>query len=251
MVTHEPDSKQQIDDNETCEKDCSRDIRSLFSKRKIRPSPVHSLPPPPPPPVPKVASDPSSSLDDGWEREYVKLDTSLRERGLRIEKVDADGSCLFSSFAFHLPGSTSESLRNEAVDFMLSHADDFAPFIDSEAYPNGFDDYCLRMRRAGTWGGQLEIQALSLSKMINVYVFQTGDKSTIKMINFDEKSTQCITVSYHDGEHYNAVGRTEGDAVLSVDWLEAQLSTTDAPTYVDSNASAKPQRNRKKASLFN
>ncbi len=109
----------------------------------------------------------------------------------------------------------------------------------------------MRMRRMGTWGGQLEIQALSLARKVNIYVFQTGEKSTVKMINFDEKTSQCVTVSYHDGEHYNSVVRLSGDELITVDWLEKQLSAEDGPAYVDTNPAPKPQKGRKKASLFN
>ena len=229
----------------------AKDVRSLFSKKKAKPTGVVTLPPPPPPPAPKVHSEDTLSADEGWEREYQKLEQTLNEHQLKITKVDADGSCLFSAFACHIQESTSETLRNMAVDFMLSHRDDFAPFIDEEAYPNGFDDYCARMRRSTTWGGQLEIQALSRALEVNVYVFQTGGKSTVKMINFDESTSQCVTVSYHDGEHYNTVLPLEGDQMITVTWLESMFTPIVSSGYVDSNPVAKVQRGRKKVGLFN
>jgi OTU domain-containing protein 6 len=164
------------------------DIKSMFSnaRRKVKPSTVSILPPPPPPPAPKVEGERQDQKDDGWEREFQKLEKYLNDHELSIRRVDSDGSCLFSSFAVHIAGTTPDTLRNEAVDFMLSHENDFASFIDSEAYPNGFDDYCRRMRSSATWGSQLEIQALSQSRNVNVFIFQTDGKATIKMINFDD-----------------------------------------------------------------
>ena len=229
----------------------NNNVRSLFSKKKARPAVVQNLPPPPPPPAPKLNTEVTKSTDEGWEREYQKLDLFLRQRGLHIVKVDADGSCLFSSLALHFPGTTGDSLRQEAVDFMLADADSFSPFIDTEAYPKGFEDYCARMRRSTTWGGQLEIQAVSQARGVNVYVFQTGGKSTVKMINFDDESTQCVTLSYHDGEHYNSVLPTEATEALTVSLLEKRLCEDEGPTYVDNNAAPKPPRTRKKAGLFN
>ena len=226
-----------------------KDMKSLFSKKKIKSSTVQTLPPPPPPPAPKVSSS-QVSHDEGWEREFQKLDQFLQQNGLSITKVDADGSCLFSSFALHFPDSSGDSLRVEAVEYMRLHPDDFSPFIDTEAYPRGFDDYCSRMLKNTTWGGQLEIQALSQAKRVNVYVFQTGDKSTIKMINFDEATSQCITVSYHDGEHYNSVLPLAPEDRVTVEYLESRLNQKQEPqAYVDNNVPK--TRSRKKAGLFN
>ena len=238
----------------------SAGVKSLFSKtkKKIKTANVSTLPPPPPPPPVRDDAVSSSNTDEGWEREYQKLDTYLKEHGLSIVKVDADGSCLFSSFALHFPETTTEDLRREAVLYMLSHADDFEPFIDLEMYPNGFCDYCMRMGRNTTWGGQLEIQALSQSRKVNVYVFQTGGLSTIKMVNFDTATAQCVTVSYHDGQHYNCVLPIEKESIqlLTCDSLESWLSNKDSEesspppaSYTDSSVSK--LRAGKKKSLFN
>jgi hypothetical protein len=233
------------------------DVKSLFSKtkKKIKAQNVSTLPPPPPPPPPPIdyAIRDAATKDEGWEREFQRLDWFLQEHGLVIEKVPDDGSCLFSAIACHFPGTSADDIRQEAVRYMLSHPDDFEPFIDTEAYPNGFKDYCMRMTRNTTWGSQLELQAISQSRQVNVYVFQTGGASTIKMINFDSSDSQCVTVSYHDGQHYNTVAPSDQSVVLTVDVLEDLLSPKkdEAPTvqsYMDNNATKKPV---KKKSLFN
>ena len=227
------------------------DVKSLFSKtkRKIKPSTISTLPPPPPVPAPKISSGTSSSQDEGWEREYLKLDQYLTTHGLHIEKVEADGSCLFSSIARHFVDVSGDELRQEAVDYMISHEDDFTPFLDLEMYPSGFADYCARMRKPGTWGSQLELQALSQSRSVNVYVFQTGDKATVKMVNFEDSVTQCVTVSYHDGEHYNCVlaSADTAEAPLTVERLEQMLNP---PVTVEPIVKV-PIRAKKKAGLFN
>lgn len=239
------------------------DVKSLFSKtkKKIKATNITTLPPPPPPPPARVAESASTQNDEGWEREYQKLDTYLKEHGLNIVKVDADGSCLFSSFALHFPDTSTEDLRREAVLYMMSHPDDFEPFVDLEMYPNGFADYCMRMGRSTTWGSQLEIQALSQSRKVNVYVFQTGGLSTIKMVNFDPATAQCVTVSYHDGQHYNSVLRIPSESAdhlspLTGDILESLLTKNERseessapPSYTDSTVTK--ARATKKKSLFN
>ena len=233
----------------------SADVKSLFSKtkKKIKSANVQSLPPPPPPAA--IDYDASTTSDEGWEREYQRLDTFLNDHGLRVERVDADGACMFSSVALHFPGESSDSMRAQAVSYMLAHPDDFAPFVDIDAYPNGFTDYCVRMRMKTTWGGQLELQALSQARQVNLYVFQTGDKATVKMINFDPSSAQCVTVSYHDGEHYNCVlPNSDREGILTVDGLEEMMAPEMSeraapPSYMDNNAPVKIKT--KKKSLFN
>lgn len=238
----------------------SSDVKSLFSKtkKKIKAANVTTLPPPPPPPPARVENTSDTLNDEGWEREFQKLDTYLKDHGLNIVKVDADGSCLFSSFALHFPGTSAEELRREAVLYMMAHPDDFEPFVDLEMYPNGFADYCMRMGKSTTWGSQLEIQALSQSRKVNVYVFQTGGLSTIKMVNFDPTTAQCVTVSYHDGQHYNSVLRASSESTgsspaLTTDALESMFATREEPaappSYTDSSVT-KP-RTTKKKSLFN
>lgn len=232
-------------------------LKSLFSrtKKKAKSVTVTTLPPPPPPPVPKVASSESAS-DEGWEREFQKLQVFLNSHGLKIERIDADGSCLFSSFARHFTHSdgflmSASEMRGRAVQYMTANPDAYSPFVDTDAYPNGFSDYCNRMLKPSTWGSQLEIQALSQSLGVNVYVFQTGGKATVKMVNFDECSAQCVTVSYHDGEHYNTVVQVDLEKpALTVTELENMLKgPEEAKAYIDSNLS-KPTR-KKKTGLFN
>lgn len=235
------------------------EVKNLFSKtkRKIQPSSLTTHPPPPPPPAPEIENNSLFKGDEGWEREFQKLNKYLEGHGLRILSVDSDGSCLFSSFAVQLLGTTSESLRNEAVDFMLANSEDFAPFVDLDAYPQGFEDYCRRMRMSTTWGSQLEIQALSECKKVNVYIFQTDGKATIKMVNFDESTAPCVTVSYHDGQHYNAVLPLADQEVAaqpttarSLENLFESKKVDHLKSYVDDNSSRIP-RARKKGGLFN
>ncbi len=235
------------------------DVKSLFSKtkKKIKPVTVQNLPPPPPPPPPKIDIGAVAASEEGWEREFSKLDSYLKERGLHIERVADDGSCLFASIALHFPSTTTNELRARAVNYMLTHPDDFEPFVDTEAYPNGFKDYCSRMLMPSTWGSQLELQALSQAMQVNVVIFQTGDKSRIDMVNFDENEAQCVTISYHDGQHYNGVlvqlVESAPGPILTYHDLDNKLDKApcincDSPTQKNTQSSRlKP----KKKSLFN
>ena len=42
---------------------------------------------------------------------------------------------------------------------MIDNKEDFAPFVEED---ETFDEYIEEMRENGTWGGNLELQALAL-----------------------------------------------------------------------------------------
>jgi OTU domain-containing protein 3 len=58
------------------------------------------------------------------------------------------------------------------------------------------------MRREGTWGGDIELQAASLALSINITIHQL-DQPRWEIINFPRSMT--IQLSFHDGQHYNSV----------------------------------------------
>jgi OTU domain-containing protein 6 len=64
--------------------------------------------------------------------------------------------------------------RNAAADYILSHADDFLPFLPSASgedgdgaeddgmmTPEGMAEYCRRIRESGEWGGEPEVSPRS------------------------------------------------------------------------------------------
>ncbi|KAM7536996.1 hypothetical protein Aperf_G00000060923 [Anoplocephala perfoliata] len=137
-------------------------------------------------------------------KEYSELDQALSERGLMMHKVPPDGDCLFASIAHQLEvlelrdcltqactdfsvkspdpddvKSVVRCLRLLAVAVIRRNADYFLPFIcsesdvDSNSTEETVDLYCEKMEKLGTWGGQLEIQALSSALKHSIEVIQT------------------------------------------------------------------------------
>jgi len=56
------------------------------------------------------------------------------------------------------------------------------------------------MSKNGTWGGNMEIQAISLNFKVNVVVHQL-ESPRFEVINWP-LDQRCIHLSYHNGEHY-------------------------------------------------
>eukprot|EP00949_MAST-11_sp_MAST-11-sp1_P001616 g1616.t1 len=103
-----------------------------------------------------VASPPPSKKQ---AQRDVELSGALAAQGLCLEKMSADGNCLFRAVAHQIYGSADRhmELRERVCEYLLSEGqrDHFANFVDGK-----FEDYVRKMKRSGTWGGNLEIEAM-------------------------------------------------------------------------------------------
>lgn len=117
------------------------------------------------------------SSEDFHEGEEKLLDQRFEKTNLIRKSIPRDGACLFSAIAdqlcgtpnLHFKGISSSFpffqsflflVRQKCVDFIQQHRDYFEPFVCFSEFP--FDHYLFEMRKWNTWGGQIEIQALSL-----------------------------------------------------------------------------------------
>jgi OTU domain-containing protein 3 len=104
---------------------------------------------------------------------FDDLSTELSQHGLRVKIVAADGSCFFRSLADQLEGDNGDHLhyRTKVVDYIQQHEDNFKPFIEDD---ESLNDYITRMRRDGTWAGNIELQAASMALHVNFRIYQPG-----------------------------------------------------------------------------
>ena len=86
------------------------------------------------------------------------------------------------------------------MNFVEENREFYEPFMDED---ESFDAYLSRLRKDGEWGGQIELQALSLCLKINIIVHQL-DQPRWEILNHPREA-KAIHLSYHDGEHYNSV----------------------------------------------
>ncbi len=162
-----------------------------------------------------------------WAKEETQaLTAQLAPLQLAIVQIAADGNCLYAAVADQIKarnvalaggGAASvASMRGTAADFMLAHADDYAPFLD---LPDGCADanaalqlYCDRLRSSNEWGGQLELRALAAALRC-VIVVHTAGAAPLRMGD-DVADAPELHVAYHKkllslGEHYNSVRSTQ------------------------------------------
>lgn len=153
------------------------------------------------------------------------------ELSLQVHEIAPDGHCLFTAIADQLAllGILSPSQANYAVvrqtasQYMLSHPDDFLPFLPLPsgdgglASPEAFEAYCAAVRDTAEWGGEPEIRALCHAYGLPIHVIQGGQPRIVVHDPHDapvhevaEKDKRVMRISYHRkmyglGEHYNSL----------------------------------------------
>ena len=130
---------------------------------------------------------------------------ALKKKGLEIVEQDGDGNCLFRAISLQVYGDASMhgEVRARCMDFMALNEEHFGQFVTGETYT----EYIARKRLDGVHGNNPEIQAMSeiYNRPVEVYTPDRGDEPL--NIFHKEYSTADIPIrlSYHDGNHYNAV----------------------------------------------
>ena len=164
-----------------------------------------------------------SSFVSGRDIEMQQLNAVLKLEGFKVHDIAADGHCLFRAVEHQLryhsvDGAklrcSYDELRILASKHMIANRHDYEPFFDNAESKNPkqtFLQYCQDMATSATWGGQLELRALSelLERPIHVYkasgpVTKMGEQFT------SASQIEPLRISHHEhyyalGEHYNSI----------------------------------------------
>mmetsp|Transcript_18838 Transcript_18838/g.26521 ORF Transcript_18838/g.26521 Transcript_18838/m.26521 type:complete len:779 (-) Transcript_18838:102-2438(-) len=129
----------------------------------------------------------------------------LKTKGLEMVVVEGDGNCLFRAVSLQIFGDTESHMdvRLRCLDFMAKNEDHFSQFVVDEP----FQEYLSRKRFGGVHGNNPELQAISelYNRPIEVFVPEDG-ATPINIFHAEYKTSDApIRLSYHDGNHYNAV----------------------------------------------
>lgn len=162
------------------------------------------------------------NLDGVRHIETEKLKSILKKLGLTFHQIASDGNCLYNAICHQLSQrnikATNESLRSEAANYMLAHPDDFMPFLtkpdgDSLYTEEEYKKYCQDVASTTTWGGQMEITALSHVLKLPVKVIQA--EGAILQVGEDYNQSPIVLIyhrhEYGLGEHYNSVKEAVAD----------------------------------------
>ncbi|CAH8502844.1 unnamed protein product [Schistosoma turkestanicum] len=186
-----------------------------------------------------IQTDKSDSLRSV---EMKRLEKQLEARHLSLFEVPSDGDCLYQSIghqlkvrnyplhtllekigtcnADNLSSITADQtmkqlvkiLRHLASYHIRKNMNDFLPFLfnSNSGEPMSianFEQYCDSIEKPSTWGGQIEIRALSTMLQIPIEILQAEGVPLIIGEEFSEQPP--ITIVYHRyafalGEHYNS-----------------------------------------------
>ena len=171
----------------------------------------------------------------------------LHPRNLEVEEVDADGNCLYRAVGVQCrrlgmdtvvdmnhessSGDCYTKMRSICADVLLgSNRAEYEPFAefgeghdsdDGGNHPATYEEYVNNVRSTSTWGGQLELRALSEGLKCPIVVFSAegppltmGAEFAEDEVEGDDKKgwdkKKALLLSFHRyyyalGEHYNSV----------------------------------------------
>lgn len=171
--------------------------------------------------------------------EEEKVSAILGARNLEMKIIPADGHCMYRAIKDQLEFSvTVESLRYRTADYMREHIDDFLPFFTEPEAGNfytreDFLRYCDDIVRKASWGGQLELRAMSHVLQTPIEVVQADSPIIVIGEEYNRKPLTLVYLhhAYSFGEHYNSVKPLEASGSLWSHWRHGA-----APALADSSS---------------
>lgn len=170
-----------------------------------------------------IAKDRKNRPQDNDEgAEYVSFSNQLQALGLKLREVPGDGNCLFRALGDQLEGHSRGHLRlrQETVQYMMSHRQDFEPFVEDDV---PFPQHLTNLAQPGTFAGNDAIVAFARSQQVKVVIHQLN--APLWEINGVEKQAcRELHIAYRYGDHYDSVRRTgdnsESPAQLRIETLQ-------------------------------
>jgi len=160
----------------------------------------------------KRLRDLGSGLQETQEEKDIKEEMAsfleeVKEKGLNLEVVDADGNCLYRCFATQIYGDTNlqSKVRAECCQYMRSNDKFFKNFIP---------DFEVRMKEKEQeyeWGDHVDITALSELYNVRVRVFEYDHQQKGLYRSFDQGEgpetghLPLILLARHRKKHYNII----------------------------------------------
>ncbi|XP_032811110.2 uncharacterized protein LOC116942849 isoform X2 [Petromyzon marinus] len=139
------------------------------------------------------------------------IDEYLSSHGLYRKFIAKDGSCLFRVVAeqvFHTQ-SLHLDVRKACVAFLRRNKDKFEAFVEGS-----FEDHLQQLSNPKEWGGDLEINALSIMYSRDFIIYQEPGRppANVTEHGFKDKILLCFS----NGNHYDSVYSRKFPAVAGI-----------------------------------
>lgn len=150
--------------------------------------------------------------------ELKKIKEILKELGLMLYEIEADGNCLYNAVDHQLKVKTNlgygtKQLRLETSNHIKSNSTEYLPFLSNVntgemLTEEEFDKYCFNVANTTNWGGQVELRALSHVVRRPITVIQADSPPLIMGEEYSDQDG--LIIAYHRymyrlGEHFNSV----------------------------------------------
>eukprot|EP00026_Physarum_polycephalum_P006900 Phypoly_transcript_06953.p1 GENE.Phypoly_transcript_06953~~Phypoly_transcript_06953.p1 ORF type:complete len:436 (+),score=94.95 Phypoly_transcript_06953:127-1434(+) len=139
----------------------------------------------------------------------AKMDAILATANKERKRVPKDGACMFRCVAEGMYGTQvfHSLLRSQCVRYMQANAETFLPFVvGCSDLP--WDHYIFELQKVETWGGYLELMALSKMLKINFTIFTENAAPTM----VDQGFKKNVSLAFSGGNHYDlVVNKKEAD----------------------------------------
>lgn len=127
-----------------------------------------------------------------------------------IKFIEPDGNCLFRAVSYLLTDNQEGSrfLREAAVSELRVNRQKYEPFISDEQ-GGGFEEYCENMLKDGTYGGNLEIEAMANLYMMDLAVVSKNENGISVAFHSAkaEEEPREWRLLYLTSEHYELLWR--------------------------------------------
>ncbi|XP_077570726.1 OTU domain-containing protein 3 [Stigmatopora nigra] len=186
--------------------------------------------------------------DDDDGAEFLNFSTQLQALGLKLKEVPGDGNCLFRALGDQLEGHSRShlELREETVQYMKSHRQDFEPFVEDDI---PFSEHISNLAQPGTFAGNDAIVAFSRSQQVKVVIHQLNTPPW--EINGAEKQIcRELHIAYRYGDHYDSV-RSIDDNSESRGQQRIQLSNKIKKEGKRHEKKKQRQEDRNRVKVFN
>ncbi|KAF9903195.1 hypothetical protein EC991_004103 [Linnemannia zychae] len=120
----------------------------------------------------RYKADPEDTNDDDDIYGMRELKHQLASLNLQLKDTMGDGNCLFRACADQFSGTERDhpSLRAEVCQYIEDHGEHFKLFLDDETV----EAHVGKMRKNGTYGGNIELVAFARMKKVDIKVYQPG-----------------------------------------------------------------------------
>ncbi|MCJ1338999.1 hypothetical protein MMC09_004288 [Bachmanniomyces sp. S44760] len=168
----------------------------------------------------------AANMPDLRQTERLAMLNHMHAKGLVEKEIQSDGHCMYSAVAdqvnkltlaptsqAHTTSLNDQSgvssmdykqVRKDAAAYVIQHPDDFVPFLEEP-----LNDYVLKIRDTGEWGGHLELLAISKTYDIEINVLQADGR--VEKIGTGKERDIWLGYYRHSfglGEHYNSLRKS-------------------------------------------